>query len=105
MARGVGTVRGVLVVGCARSGTTLLQALLAGHPRSRPDNAIYELYDSMFYFDQADYVRRGRFACTANAFTLASVIRRVGPFDAGLKSGGDREWGNRVAAAGYAVAF
>lgn len=62
-----------------------------------------ELYDSLFYFDQADYVRRGRFACTANAFTYARVIREVGQFDATLKSGGDRDLGNRIAAAGYRV--
>ncbi len=71
-----------------------------------PDRvSICERYDSMFYFDQADYIRRGRFACTANAFTQASVIRRVGAFDADLKSVGDREWGNRVSAAGYALVY
>ena len=71
-----------------------------------PDRkSIYEIYDARFYFNQMDYITRGRFACTANAFTYASVVRQVGSFDATMKSFGDREWGNRISAAGYRLAF
>ena len=71
-----------------------------------PDRrTICELYDSMFYFNQMDYIARGHFACTANAFTYASVVRHTGNFDPTLKSVGDREWGNRIAAAGYELTF
>jgi glycosyltransferase involved in cell wall biosynthesis len=72
---------------------------------SEKQRSVYELYDSMFYFNQMDYVTRGRFACTANAFTRASVVREVGGFDQRLRSIGDREWGNRIAAAGYQHAY
>ena len=64
-----------------------------------------ELYEGLFEFDQRRFIEHGRFAMTANLFTRASVLRCVGSFDAQLKSVGDREWGNRVAAAGYALAF
>jgi glycosyltransferase involved in cell wall biosynthesis len=70
-----------------------------GHPTPA------ELYDSIFDLDQARFLLRAKFACTANLLTYAAVIRDVGPFNAQMKSVGDREWGNRVAAAGYAQAF
>ena len=38
---------------------------------------------------------------TANLFTFKHVIDNVGNFDEKLKSAGDREWGERVFAAGY----
>jgi glycosyltransferase involved in cell wall biosynthesis len=64
-----------------------------------------ELYDAEVYFKQEDYIRRCKFACTANAFTFARVVRHVGGFDDELKSVGDRDFGNRIAAAGYTLAF
>lgn len=73
------------------------------HAPARP--TLYELYDSIFDFDQERFIERGRFACTANLLTYAAVFRRVGPFDGLMKSVGDRDWGNRVAAGGYALIF
>jgi glycosyltransferase involved in cell wall biosynthesis len=64
-----------------------------------------ELYESIFDFDQRRFVALGKFASTANVFTYASVLRRVGPFCGAMKSGGDREWGNRVESAGYRLVF
>ncbi len=64
-----------------------------------------ELYDHVWQFDQARFVSHGRFACTANVFTWARVIADVGPFDSTVKSVGDRDFGNRIAAAGYRLAF
>ena len=60
-----------------------------------------ELYDSMHFLRQEKYVREGNFGVTANLFTTPEVFQAVGVFDATLKSGGDREWGKRVYAAGY----
>jgi GT2 family glycosyltransferase len=64
-----------------------------------------EQYERLFDFDQERLIAAGRFAMTANAFTYRSVVERVGPFDARMKSVGDRDLGNRIAAAGYAQAF
>lgn len=67
--------------------------------------ALCELYDRVFDFDQERFVVRGRFACTANLFTTARLVHELGGFDPTLRSGGDRDFGNRVKAAGYDLAF
>lgn len=61
-----------------------------------------ELYESIeMDFSQEENVEKDHFGVTANLFTFKSVIHDVGGFDYTLKSGGDREWGGRVFAAGY----
>ncbi|MGB3653466.1 MAG: glycosyltransferase family A protein [Rivularia sp. (in: cyanobacteria)] len=61
-----------------------------------------ELYEKIeLNFEQEKYVREKHFGVTANLFTFKHVIEKVGDFNAALKSGGDREWGKRVFAAGY----
>lgn len=64
-----------------------------------------ELYEIMGAFQQKIYVEQKHFGATANLFTAHSVIAKVGPFDAHLLSGGDREWGQRVYAAGYKMTY
>lgn len=64
-----------------------------------------ELYDTLTYFKQKDYVEKDRFGATANVFTLRRVLDDVGFFNAQLKAGGDREWGQRVFAAGYKQSY
>lgn len=64
-----------------------------------------ELYDCVLAFPQARYVEQGHFGATANVFTWRRVIDRVGGFDPALQSGGDSEWGKRVAAHGYGVVY
>jgi glycosyltransferase involved in cell wall biosynthesis len=65
-------------------------------------NAI-ELYESLWYpLPQQEFVETHHFGATANVFTRAEVLQQVGVFDSALKSNGDREWGQRVYAAGYA---
>jgi glycosyltransferase involved in cell wall biosynthesis len=64
-----------------------------------------ELYDRVIAFPQEQHVRDLRFGATANVFTTRQVVDRVGPFDPRLKSRGDLEWGQRVAAAGYQQAY
>jgi GT2 family glycosyltransferase len=73
--------------------------------RDATQPTLYDLYDHVFDFDQERFVARGGFACTANLFTTADVVRHVGGFDPSLRSGGDRDFGNRVRAAGYGLAF
>jgi glycosyltransferase involved in cell wall biosynthesis len=61
-----------------------------------------ELYESLWYpLSQAEFIEKHHFGATANLFTFAHVMAKVGAFDSTLKSNGDREWGQRVYAAGY----
>lgn len=60
-----------------------------------------ELYDSVTFLQQQKYVEQRNFGATANIFTFKSVINDVGVFNDTLKSGADREWGQRVFSAGY----
>jgi glycosyltransferase involved in cell wall biosynthesis len=64
-----------------------------------------ELYESLTAFPQHKLVQQQQFAATANVFTYKQVIERVGQFETTLKSGGDVEWGQRVAAAGYQLVY
>ena len=64
-----------------------------------------ELYDSLHFLQQEKYVKQDHFGATANLFTTPQVFAKVGSFNAKLKSGGDREWGERVHAAGYAQVY
>jgi glycosyltransferase involved in cell wall biosynthesis len=83
--------------------------LVAGGIRvtfASPDRpTLCELYDSIFDFDQERFIARSHFGCTANAMTHAYVLRDVGPFDGRMRSVGDRDLGNRIAAAGYRLVF
>lgn len=56
-------------------------------------------------FPQRKYVERFHFAATANMFARRRVFEEVGAFNHDLKSGGDREWGERVADAGFRQVF
>jgi len=60
-----------------------------------------EVYESVVAFQQRNYIENLHYGATANVFTYRNVFKRVGVFNPELKSGGDREWGNRVYAAGY----
>lgn len=65
-----------------------------------------ELHESLWYpLDQEYYVERCRFGATANLFTTAGVLRRVGVFNAFHKCCGDLEWGQRVHRAGYRQSY
>ncbi len=64
-----------------------------------------ELYDDATFFNQETYITEQNYGATANVFTYKSVFEQVGLFNAQLKSGGDKEWGQRVAAKGYSVVY
>lgn len=64
-----------------------------------------ELYDSINYLQQQKYIETYKYGATANLFTFKQVLAEVGLFNSQLKSGGDREWGNRVAALGYSLVY
>nr|WP_269205198.1 glycosyltransferase [Motilibacter aurantiacus] len=60
-----------------------------------------EAYELVKAFPQERYVDQLRFAATANLFARRSVFASVGEFEERLRSGGDREFGQRAAAAGH----
>jgi GT2 family glycosyltransferase len=64
-----------------------------------------ELYESRHGFPQEAYLRAQQFAATANMLTWRRVFDAIGPFDANLQSGGDVDFGRRVARAGGRLRF
>ncbi len=64
-----------------------------------------ELYDTIMHLNQKMYLKKKNFSATANLFTFKRVFDHVGYFDAALKSGGDQEWGRRVASSGYQLVY
>lgn len=64
-----------------------------------------ELADIVVNFQQRRYIEEFQFAATASAFSRKSVFERVGRFNEEMLSGGDRDWGERVANAGYRLRY
>jgi GT2 family glycosyltransferase len=64
-----------------------------------------ELLDSIMNIQQDKYIEKIKYAATANLFTRKDVFERVGLFNSEVKSGGDRDWGQRVAASGYKLVY
>lgn len=69
-------------------------------PRTTP-----EYMDAMEGLPQEHSIAKYPFAMTANLVVRASTFHEVGPFDASLKSGGDMDWGLRLAARGGRFAY
>jgi len=64
-----------------------------------------QIYEKCMAFNQKNYVETKRFAATANMLTTRRVIDVAGRFDERLYSGGDLEFGNRVADAGFELRY
>nr|WP_297425127.1 glycosyltransferase [uncultured Actinotalea sp.] len=64
-----------------------------------------ELYEVQHDFLQRTYVERWHFAATANLVVPRPLFERVGAFDSALQSGGDLDWGRRLAGAGGHLVF
>jgi len=62
-------------------------------------------YDAATGFPVERYVERHDFAPTCALFVAREVVRDVGPFDEALVSGGDVEFGQRVAASGRTLHY
>ncbi|MEN8443450.1 MAG: glycosyltransferase [Cyanobacteria bacterium J06555_13] len=61
-----------------------------------------EIYESTeMGFSQAEFLKEQHYGLTANLFTYRHVLEAVGYFSTTIKSGGDREWGQRVFSANY----
>ena len=57
---------------------------------------LFELIDSTIHLRQVDYVKTMNYAATANLFARRSTFLEFGEFDSHYRSGGDREWGDRL---------
>ena len=64
-----------------------------------------ELWEMLHAFPQQRYAEAFHWGATANIITRMSVFRTVGDFRSDLMSGGDKEWGLRVHAAGFDVVY
>lgn len=67
-----------------------------------------ELYDRLTYLDQKNHIEKQNFSATANLFTWKKIFTQVGVFTGNqnsLDDSDDKEWGQRVASAGYALAY
>ena len=65
----------------------------------------YKLLDLIVHHRQTEYVFLHRFAATANLFVPRELFTIYGPFDPRFLSGGDREFGQRLSAAGVRISF
>jgi glycosyltransferase involved in cell wall biosynthesis len=65
---------------------------------------IWEHLDSVLNLRQASYASQG-WAATANLFVQADALAKVKGFRADLQSGGDSEFGQRMKAAGFRIAY
>src|SRR3546814_13996720 len=61
-----------------------------------------DAYERTFSFNQAKNISNG-VAVTANWFSPAEVVRKLGAFRGDLKSGGDHEFARRIRKAGYQI--
>lgn len=64
-----------------------------------------EEFELALGFSQERYINARNYSVTANLFTTPQTFARVGRFDASLRSGGDKQWGNRAHAAGVPLHY
>jgi glycosyltransferase involved in cell wall biosynthesis len=67
--------------------------------------SISEIYNQRTGFRIKDYMEQSGFAGAGNLFVKRDVIKKLGPFDARLVSGGDKEFGRRVKNAGLKMYY
>jgi glycosyltransferase AglI len=63
------------------------------------------LLDFTRYLDQERHVDEHGFGATANLWVRRGVLERVGPFNERLTTGGDLEFGSRVARSGFELRY
>ncbi len=64
-----------------------------------------ELYDSLYAFNQKEYVINSGTSVTANLFTYKYIFDKVGYFKEDLMSGGDFSWGTTAQENGYNIHY
>ena len=81
--------------------------IAAGHvsPLVSRSPSIWEKFDAGHHVDQRKYVAESGFGATANLLVRREVFAEVGPFDAALRSGGDREFCRRAVRSGFRLGY
>lgn len=74
-------------------------------PEVSAQPSMWEKFDAGHHVDQRKYVAEGGFGATANLFVHRHVFAAVGPFDAKLRSGGDKELCLRATRAGFRLGY
>ena len=64
-----------------------------------------ESYELALGFPQQANIEQAHYSVTANLFTNKATLDKVGPFDAQLLSGGDKDWGQRAHRAGVQMLY
>lgn len=86
------------------AGAQVVAGRVRVYPRDPARPHPVEAFEVVNAFRQDRTVPRG-FAVTANVVVPRAVFDAVGPFDAGLPSGGDAEWCGRAVAAGFPLTY
>jgi glycosyltransferase involved in cell wall biosynthesis len=68
-----------------------------------PPRSGAEAFETVFAFDQKDYVERKGFSVTANLVASRATVEAVGPFKPGISE--DLEWCRRAAARGHILRY
>lgn len=76
--------------------------VFAANPRKPRMAEVYEILNA---FPQEQYAHEHGFAATANLFVRKEVVTAVGPFLEDVMSGGDKEFGQRAARAGFTIGY
>jgi hypothetical protein len=90
-------------VSCLDGGADLVAGRVTPQLSSRP--TVWERFDAGHHVDQRKYVEVLGFGATANLLVRREVFAAVGPFDSGLRSGGDREFCIRATKAGFQLSY
>lgn len=69
------------------------------------DNSIFARYDASMGLPVEHYLETKEFAPTCALAVRRDVLEEVGKFDESLVSGGDKEFGRRVSAAGFEMEY
>jgi len=88
-----------------RGGPVVLAGRVEVTARDPEHTTPAEEYELALAFTQRSNAERKHFSVTANMFTTRAAFDRAGLFDARLKSGGDKEWGQRAFARGVPVVY
>lgn len=70
-----------------------------------PSPTIGELADALWHLDVPTQVEKNRSAMTSNLFVTRGVVEALGPFDGGVRSGGDGRWTRRASDAGFRLLY
>ncbi|MFN2598389.1 MAG: glycosyltransferase family 2 protein [Pyrinomonadaceae bacterium] len=86
-------------------GRSVVAGRIETFPRSPQQPNAVERYEVLVALAQREFVSKYKFGATANLFALREVFAQAGPFLAEVKSGGDLEWGRRIAGCGYRLEY